>query len=93
MNPSREPVAANEQQLIEQANELAAFWNRLTDEQRLDAFLRASLAFAQYAEDTNEPSDEAVLGFATGFVMDAQLPSKVQRLEQFLREYGVTTSG
>lgn len=82
---------ATESELVEQANELAAMWERLTPEQRLDAFLRAVLAFAQYAEDTNEPSDEATIGFATGFVMDAQLPHKMQLLGQFLREYGVTS--
>lgn len=75
------------------ADELAAMWNRSTPEQRTEAFLRAVRAFAQYAEEGDDPSDESVLGFAMGFLMDAQIPSKVQRLDRFLREYGVTTSG
>jgi len=33
----------------------------------------ATRAFAQYAEDTNEPSDEAVDGFIEGFRQDARL--------------------
>jgi hypothetical protein len=42
-------------------------WNELEV-----AFLDAVKAFAQYAEDRNDPSDEAVVGFALGFLQGAK---------------------
>lgn len=36
------------------------------------AFLDAVRAFAQYAEENNEPSDESIVGFAIGFITGAR---------------------
>jgi hypothetical protein len=71
------------------ADEFAAAWARLTPEQQVEAFLRAVLAFTQYAEGRNDPSDESVLGHAVGFATDATLRSKIERLDDFLHAYGV----
>lgn len=47
-----------------------------------DALRLATYAFAQYAEERNDPSDEAVEGFMDGFMQDADLRRLASDAEQ-----------